>query len=120
MPTETERLFPILWPVSSMGERETSVIQQPDSRSALSIGLDWGTRITTIGLEFALPAFIGFGLDRWWNTIPWMTVVGAFLGLAIGMTHVLRLAYELPGSSRRNTGNKSGPSKSINDPAHRT
>jgi ATP synthase protein I len=77
------------------------VIQQPDSRSALSIGLDWGTRVTTIGIEFALPAVLGFGLDRWWNTIPWLTLAGAVLGLAMGMTHVFRLAFQLqeaPGS----------------------
>jgi hypothetical protein len=78
------------------------VIQEQDTRSALSIGLDWGTRVTTIGLEFALPAFVGFGLDRWWDTSPWMTLVGAILGVATGMTHVLRLASSLqaPGGTR--------------------
>jgi F0F1-type ATP synthase assembly protein I len=81
--------------MASVGKRETCVIQEPDTRSAFSIGLDWGARVTTIGLEFALPAFLGLGLDRWWGTSPWMTVVGAFLGLATGMTHVLRLASRL-------------------------
>jgi ATP synthase protein I len=76
------------------------VTQKPDDRSAVSIGLDWGTRVTTIGLEFALPAFLGFGLDRWWNTSPWMTLIGAFLGLAAGMTHVIRLGANL----RKETG----------------
>jgi ATP synthase protein I len=85
------------------------VSQKPDARSALSVGMDWGARITTIGLEFALPAFIGFGLDRWWKTRPWMTIVGAFLGLGIGMLHVFRLASELPGSSGRIQGTRPGP-----------
>jgi ATP synthase protein I len=76
-----------------------SVTQKPESRSALSIGLDWGARITTIGLEFALPALLGFGLDRWWKTRPLMTVVGAFVGMGVGMLHVLRLAQNLPGSA---------------------
>jgi ATP synthase protein I len=90
--------------MASVGKWETCVIQKPDSRSATSIGLDWGTRITTIGLEFALPAFLGFGLDRWWGTSPWMTLAGALLGLATGMTHVFRLAFKLqesPGSRLR-------------------
>jgi hypothetical protein len=84
------------------------VVDPADSRSALSIGLDWGTRITTIGLEFALPALLGYGLDRWWKTTPWATVAGAFIGMAIGMTSVLRLAHELPGSFGRVGKSESG------------
>jgi len=76
------------------GNRETIVIQKPDSRSALSVGYYWCARVTTIGLEFATPALLGFGLDRWWKTSPWITVIGAFLGLGLGMTQVLRLAGE--------------------------
>ena len=63
--------------------------------------MDWGTRVTTIGLEFALPAFLGFGLDRWWSTAPWMTILGAFLGLGIGMVHMVRLATELSATLQR-------------------
>ena len=57
--------------------------------------MEWGTRVTSIGMEFALPALLGFGLDRWLHTNPCFTVIGAFLGLGIGMTHVLRLPGEL-------------------------
>jgi F0F1-type ATP synthase assembly protein I len=72
--------------------------------------MEWAARITTIGLEFALPALLGLGLDRWWKTTPWLTLVGAFLGLAIGMMQVLRLATELAGpSAHRNAGRKPGP-----------
>jgi ATP synthase protein I len=76
------------------GNRETIVIQKPDSRSALSVGYYWCARVTTIGLEFATPALLGFGLDRWWKTSPWITVIGAFVGLGLGMSQVLRLAGE--------------------------
>ncbi len=84
--------------------------QKPDGRSAYSIGMDWGTRVTAIGLEFALPAFLGFGLDRWWGTAPWMTILGAFLGLGIGMVHLVRLASELSGSTEKRQSTRPGSS----------
>ena len=84
--------------------------QKPDGRSALSIGMDWATRVTTIGLEFALPACLGFILDRWWSTAPWMTVVGAFLGLGTGMVHLVRLASELSPPSRKGRTTRPGSS----------
>ncbi len=62
------------------------------------MGLEWASRVSTVGLEFALPALLGFGLDRWWHIGPWGTVVGAAVGFAIGMTHLLRIAHE--GSAR--------------------
>src|SRR2546421_8681663 len=71
------------------GNRETIVIQKPESRSALSVGYYWCARVTSIGLEFAIPAMLGFYLDRWLKTSPWMTVIGAFLGLGLGMGQVL-------------------------------
>ncbi|MBV8487963.1 MAG: AtpZ/AtpI family protein [Planctomycetaceae bacterium] len=85
------------------------VSQKSDGRSALSIGIDWSARITTIGLEFALPACLGFGLDRWWRTSPWLTVIGAFLGLGIGMLHVIRLGSSLSGPSGGIHGRRPGP-----------
>jgi ATP synthase protein I len=91
------------------------VIQKPDPRSAVSIGLDWGTRITSIGLEFALPAFLGFGLDRWWKTSPWMTLAGAFLGLATGMTHVLRLASSLQQEAGPKKADRTRPQEARDD-----
>jgi ATP synthase protein I len=86
------------------------VSQKPGGRSALSIGMEWGTRVTTIGLEFALPAFLGFSLDRWWGTAPWMTILGAFLGLGIGMVHLVRLASELSSSSEKRQNTRQGSS----------
>jgi len=90
--------------MASVGKRETFVSEDSDNRSSVSIGMDWGTRITSIGLEFALPAVLGFGLDRWLGTSPWLTLTGAFLGMAAGMLHVLRLATTLsstPGKQGR-------------------
>jgi hypothetical protein len=80
------------------------VTPKPDQRSPLSIGLDWGSRITTIGLEFALPAVLGFGLDRWLNTGPWLTIAGSLLGLLVGILHMIRLAVTLSRSGPTGQG----------------
>lgn len=77
------------------------MIDDQDSRSPLSIGLGWSAQVTTIGLEFCVPAVLGYVVDRWLNTAPWLTVVGAFLGMAIGMLHVLRLPGELARAGER-------------------
>ena len=69
-------------------------VPPPERRSALSAGVEWASRISTIGLEFALPPLAGAGLDRWWGTSPWATVVGAALGFAVGMMHLLRVARQ--------------------------
>ncbi|MDR3617874.1 MAG: AtpZ/AtpI family protein [Paludisphaera borealis] len=101
------------------GEREAIVIDDQDSRSSLSVGLDWSARVTTIGLEFCVPAVLGHVVDRWLSTAPWLTVLGALLGMAIGMLHVLRLPGELARADERakaGARRKPGDSPSRNVP----
>lgn len=63
-----------------------------------------------IGVELisALGVGVGIGwlLDRWLGTKPWLMVVFLFLGAAAGMLNVYRLAT---GAERRGLGGKSGP-----------
>ncbi|MHC5541188.1 AtpZ/AtpI family protein [Singulisphaera rosea] len=74
-------------------------MERPDPPSILSIAMRWASRVSTIGLEFAVPALIGAFLDRWWASPPWATVIGAFLGFVVGMVHILRIAREDSGGS---------------------
>jgi F0F1-type ATP synthase assembly protein I len=68
------------------------------------VGLDLATRVTTIGLEFALPAAAGYGLDSWLGTMPAATVVGVILGFLIGMLHAVRMSREMGGGPSRSAG----------------
>ena len=59
--------------------------------------MEWASRVSTVGLEFALPPLGGAYLDSRAHTEPWLTLLGAFLGFAVGMFHILRIARGQPG-----------------------
>lgn len=71
-------------------------MERPSSRSPLSIGMDWAARITTLGLEFVLPALGGVFLDRYLGTMPLLTLIGSVFGFAIGMSQLLKIAKAKP------------------------
>ena len=64
----------------------------PNPPSPLSAGITWAYRIIAVSLEFAVPALLGAAIDRWWGTSPIATLVGACLGFAVGIYHLIRLA----------------------------
>lgn len=76
------------------GEVRSQVPQEPDrpSLSPLSAGITWAYRITSVGLEFVLPAVAGHFLDRRWDSAPIATLVGAILGFSVGMYHLIQIA----------------------------
>jgi ATP synthase protein I len=72
-----------------------------DPRPPMVVAMRWVNQITSIALEMAVPAFIGHWLDQRWKTEPWLVAVGALLGFAAAMVHLLSLAKQ---SNRRDTG----------------
>lgn len=77
------------------------MVDQPEPRSPLGVGLELASRITTIGLEFALPPVVGFGVDYYLGTTPAATIVGAVLGFSVGMLHAIRMSSDLAAGPRR-------------------
>lgn len=65
---------------------------QPDDRSALAVATAWASLATTVALEMTLPALAGHWLDGRWGTRPLFVLLGAMLGLAIGLMHLLRMS----------------------------
>jgi F0F1-type ATP synthase assembly protein I len=45
--------------------------------------------LSQVGLEMVVPVGIGIALDRFLPTRPWGTVVGAVLGLVVGLVHLV-------------------------------
>ncbi len=101
------------------GKLESCVVEHPESRSPLGVGLEVASRIMTIGLEFALPAAAGYGLDSWLGTTPWATLAGAVLGFLAGMLHSVRMARDLSGASSgpaRRPADARGPGDRLDKP----
>lgn len=50
----------------------------------------------SVGLHLVLSTFVGLGigywLDRFFHTSPWMTVIFLFLGIAAGFRELFRIA----------------------------
>ncbi|MDR3635079.1 MAG: AtpZ/AtpI family protein [Isosphaeraceae bacterium] len=69
-------------------------MSQPERRSNLSVGIEWASRVSTVGLEFALPPLAGAYCDHRAGTTPWLTLLGVVLGFAVGMMHILRIARD--------------------------
>ncbi len=82
--------------------------EQPKSPTPLSVGLEWASRISTIGLEFVLPMVLGYGVDSWLRTTPVGTIAGAVLGFALGMWQTIRMTSKLAGPPRRTTDQDAG------------
>ena len=66
-------------------------------------------------LAFAMVFFTGGGylLDRWLGTLPWLTVVGAALGMVGVFYQIVRVSNELSGAKKPSPP----PSPGRDDPA---
>jgi F0F1-type ATP synthase assembly protein I len=84
--------------VFSVQVREAALSRTPDpddGRSASARGMVWASRISSLGLELALPILGGFWLDRQWGTKPWFFLVGALIGISVFGLNVARLSRDV-------------------------
>ncbi len=65
-----------------------------DDRSPLAIAMEWSARLMGISLEMALPAGGGVWLDLRLGTSPVFVILGAMLGFAVGMFHLMQIARQ--------------------------
>lgn len=70
-------------------------------QSPIAVGMAWATRISSIGLQMALPAAAGWWIDDRFGTKPIFLICGAVLGFATSMLAILRLARDSSPPSRK-------------------
>jgi ATP synthase protein I len=61
-----------------------------------------GTTLVVYVLVFTA---IGYGLDRWLHTTPWLMVAGVFVGAGLGFLYLVRILFSM--GSR--DGHEEGP-----------
>jgi ATP synthase protein I len=69
------------WPGVGMAEFEPSVLRQLARLSTIGVAL---VAATAIGL------LIGYWLDRWLGTSPWLTMLFTLFGIAAGFLNLFR------------------------------
>lgn len=45
--------------------------------------------LAQVGIEMVLPTLVGYWIDSWLETTPWITIIAAVLGFAAGMIHLI-------------------------------
>jgi hypothetical protein len=58
------------------------------------LAAQWLARTTTVASEMALCGFIGYWLDGRFGT-GYLTVVGALLGVSLGLWHLIRMTRDM-------------------------
>lgn len=87
-------------------DRENSQkLDGPGKSGRQSAGLGLGFRIATeMVAAIAVGALIGYGLDRWLGSTPWLMVVFVVLGSISGVLNAYRAAKALAASENRGAG----------------
>lgn len=71
-----------------------------DDRPPMVAAMQRAHQVTSISLEMALPAGLGYWLDQRWGTEPWLVIVGALLGFGLMMLHIVAIARKPRKSGR--------------------
>ena len=66
----------------------------PDGRSSQARGYVLASRVTSIGLQMAVPPVIGWWVDLKWGLSPLFLIFGAVFGLVVSFFELLRFAKE--------------------------
>jgi ATP synthase protein I len=72
----------------------TSGDDDRDGRNAVARGYVVSTRVTSIGMQMALPPLIGWWVDSKLNTEPWFLIIGGILGFTVSLLELIRLAKD--------------------------
>ena len=50
--------------------------------------------LAQVGIEMVVPTILGFWIDGWLDTTPWLTCIAAVVGFAGGLTHLILIVKQ--------------------------
>ena len=65
-----------------------------DGRNSVARGYVIATRVSSIGMQMALPPLLGYWADVKFNTAPWLVILGAALGFSVSLLELIRFAKD--------------------------
>jgi ATP synthase protein I len=74
-----------------------------DGRNSVARGYVLATKVSSIGMQMAFPALIGWWIDTKWETTPWFLMLGACLGFVISLLELIKFAND---SGQKDNGQK--------------
>jgi ATP synthase protein I len=77
--------------------QQEEAVRTGKARTVSNVGRSQGMRILSdlVGIPFG-SALIGWLLDRWLGTMPWVMLAMLFLGFGIAVRNVLRISRDSP------------------------
>jgi F0F1-type ATP synthase assembly protein I len=61
-----------------------------DKRPPIAVAMELASQVMSVALMMALPAGAGYWADQKFGSSPWLVVTGAVVGMAAGMTQLMR------------------------------
>ena len=68
--------------------------QDRDGRHAMARGYVLASRVMSIGFQMVVPAGLGWWADLTWKTGPWLLLLGVFVGFAVALFELVKLAND--------------------------
>lgn len=104
-----ERLSKLDDKLDGINASRKSATESEQDQAMRSKGMAMGLRMSTeLVAAIAVGGLIGYGLDKWLNTSPWLFLLFFFLGFAAGIINVVRAFNKMQADIAKATGGNIG------------
>ena len=98
---EDSRLTSLNQRLNQVQSEETAKLARVDTERSQQLVRSVGMRILSVLIGYPLGGgLIGWAIDQWLDTLPWVTLGLMFLGFGLAVREVLRTANQGPQSGR--------------------
>ncbi len=104
-----DRLSKLDAKLDDVQQRRRTEVETHEDKAMRSKGMAMGLRMSSeLVAAVIVGGLIGYGLDKWFETTPWMFLVFFMLGCAAGMVNVTRAFTKMQAEIAEKTGGDIG------------